>query len=108
MDDVTDQPRARLTEAAGPHGGLCLSIGGELDIASLPDVQDRVDELLGRARQPLQLDLAGLDFLDSSGVALLLRLANRFTPVRTSHVTEPVRRVLGALGLTDHLGVDGA
>jgi anti-sigma B factor antagonist len=108
VDQLVDQPRARLTVGTEPGGGLRLHLGGELDIASLPDVEAALTGVLTREPQPLQLDLADLDFLDSSGVAVLIRLANRFAPVRTTHTTEPVRRVLEALGLADHLGVNGA
>ena len=108
MDEIAGRTPAWLSEVAGPDGELCISIGGELDIASLPDVEDELNELLTREPQPLVLDLADLNFLDSSGVALLVRLANRFTPMRTRHATAPVRRVLGTLGLADRFGLDAA
>lgn len=108
MDDVADQPRARLSIADEPGGGVCVRLSGELDIASLPDVETELTQLLTREPQPLLLDLADLHFLDSSGIALLIRLANRFAPVRTRSATEPVQRVLEALGLADHFGLDGA
>ena len=94
--------------ATGPDGGLCIRLAGELDLASLPDVEAELNGLLTREPGPLLLDLADLTFLDSSGVALLIRLANRFTPVETRHATEPVRRVLGVLGLAGRFGLDGA
>ena len=108
MDDVAEGPRARLSvQDATGSGGLCLRLGGELDIASLPEVEPRLTGLLERAPQPLLLDLADLHFLDSSGIALLVRLANRFTPVSTRSATEPVRRVLEALGLASRFGLGG-
>jgi anti-sigma B factor antagonist len=97
-----------MTVATEADGALCIRLGGDLDIASLPDVESELNRLLTRKPRPLLLDLADLDFLDSSGVALLIRLANRFTPVQTRHATEPVRRVLGVLGLADRFGLDGA
>ena len=64
--------------------------------------------MLARAPQPLQLDLAELVFLDSSGVAVLVRLANHFGSVRTCSASEPVRRVIQVLGLADRLGLQEA
>jgi anti-anti-sigma factor len=109
MDEVTATPRARLSVAddAGA-GGLVASLGGELDLAGVTDIATQVDQLLARDGQPLVLDLADLRFLDSSGVAVLIRLANHFDPVHTRSAGAPVRRVIEVLGLADRLGLDGA
>jgi anti-anti-sigma factor len=106
MDELTRQPRARLAIEADADR-VCVRVGGELDIASLPEVQPELDALLGRPRQPLLLDLADLDFMDSSGVAVLIRLANHFGEVRTDRPTAAVRRVLEALGLAGRFGLVG-
>jgi anti-anti-sigma factor len=107
MDGVNGRPRARLNSTERPGGaGLVIGLGGELDVASLPDVYPQLDELLSRAPAPVCLDLAELDFLDSSGVTMLVRIANHFQQVRTVGATEPVRRVLEVLGLSDRLGLD--
>jgi anti-sigma B factor antagonist len=108
VDEVGNQPRARLAVGTESGGGLCVHLGGELDIASLPDVEAELTGLLSREPQSLVLDLSDLHFLDSSGIALLIRLTNRFAPVRTRAATEPVHRVLDALGLAGHFGLDGA
>jgi anti-anti-sigma factor len=107
MDDVTDRPRARLDVSSGPGGELRVELAGELDIATLPDVAGAADELLDRAPQPVVLELGELRFLDSSGVTLLVRIANHFGQVRTSSTTAPVQRVLEVLGLAGRLGLDG-
>jgi len=105
---VTDGPRATLSVVEEPGGRLCLRLGGELDIASLPDIEDGVPALLAREPQPLLIDLPALTFMDSSGVAVLIRIANRFRPVETRNATPAVRRVLESLGLADRFGLDGA
>lgn len=107
MDGVADQPRARLA-VADDDGSLRARLAGELDLASLPDIRPALDELLARNPQPLRIDLTDLAFLDSSGVAMLIRLANHFTRIETVHPTAPVRRVLAVLGLAGRLGLDGA
>ncbi|MGY1631150.1 STAS domain-containing protein [Geodermatophilus sp. SYSU D01186] len=109
MDEVVATPRARLRVAPDPgSGGLVATLGGELDVAGVADVAAPLEELLAREVQPLLVDLADLRFLDSSGVAVLIRLANRFSPVRTRAAAPPVRRVIEVLGLADRLGLDGA
>jgi anti-sigma B factor antagonist len=109
MDELTAVPRAQLTVTTGPAGGaLLVTLTGELDIASLPDVAPQLEALLARDPQPVHLDLAELEFLDSSGVAVLIRIANRFHPVTAAHATPVVRRVVQVLGLADRVGLDGA
>jgi anti-sigma B factor antagonist len=108
MDDVTDRPRARLGVSSGPDGELLVELAGELDIATLPDVTGVADELLGRPPQPVVLQLGELQFLDSSGVTLLVRIANHFGQVRTTSATAPVQRVLEVLGLAGRLGLEGS
>ena len=104
MDELTG--RARLTVTDRPDdAGLVAAFAGELDIAGLPEVTAPLDDLLARDPQPLRLDLTELEFLDSTGVTLLIRMANRFDPVEAVGATVPVRRVLQVLGLSDRLGL---
>lgn len=104
--ELTDDVRARMVVSDDPDGGLRVTLAGELDLASLPAVAAPLDELLGRPPQPVLLDLAGLSFLDSSGVAMIVRIANHFDQVRTRSATEPVRRVIEVLGLAERFGLE--
>ena len=110
MDELNNEPRARLEVATDPDGGadLVVRLGGDLDLAGTNDLTTEVDALLARAPQPVLLDLADVEFCDSSGIALLIRLANHFGHVRTRAATPPVQRVIEVLGLADRLGLDGA
>jgi anti-sigma B factor antagonist len=109
MDRLTEAPRARLTVTADPdRGALVVALGGELDIASLSDVTPQLDALLAREPQPVHLDLAGLQFMDSSGVTVLIRIANHFAPVTAGNATPVVARVVQVLGLADRFGLGGA
>jgi anti-anti-sigma factor len=109
VDELTDRPRARLDVSAAPGGdGLVVALAGELDIAGLPDIAASLDGLLSRSPRPVLLDLGGLDFLDSTGVAVLVRIANHFEEVRSRSATDAVRRVIEVLGLAGRLGLDGA
>jgi anti-anti-sigma factor len=109
MDEVAAGPRARLDVPAAADGGrLEVRLGGELDLASLPEVQPALDRLLSLPRQPVRVDVGELQFLDSTGVAVLIRIANHFESVQVVRAAPVVRRVVHALGLEDHLGLDGA
>lgn len=104
---LTDGRRGRLDITEGPEG-LVLELAGELDLAALPDLAGALDDLQTRPPQPVVLEMGNLTFLDSSGVAILVRIANHFGQVRTRSATQPVRRVIEVLGLAGRFGLDGA
>lgn len=108
MGGLVDRSRARLAITTTPDGALCVRLGGELDLAGVSELGRQLDDLLSRSPQAIELDLGELTFLDSSGVAVLVRLANHFTDVRTRGATAPVRRVIDVLGLGRRFGLDGA
>jgi anti-anti-sigma factor len=53
-------------------GWLRLSLTGELDRAAAPTLENRLAPLRVR-RARVRLDLSGLDFIDSSGIHLLVQ-----------------------------------
>jgi len=56
--------------------GTVLRLRGELDASTVPDLWRRIDELDATASTTV-LDLADLEFVDSSGIGLLFRLQQR-------------------------------
>jgi anti-sigma B factor antagonist len=56
------------------RGDASLRLKGELDMASVPMLEPLLDELLASSG-PIFLDVAGLSFMDSSGVGLLVKTA---------------------------------
>jgi anti-anti-sigma factor len=56
-----------------PSGGsLRLSLTGELNLASAPKLEDRLARLRLR-KSPVRLDLSKLEFIDSTGIHLLIQ-----------------------------------
>lgn len=88
-------------------GCTVVTIGGELDVATAPLLRSHLDSLMADGRTKLVLDLAGLDFLDASGVGVLARAMGRVRMrngwMRLVHATPRVRRVLRITRLTDAL-----
>lgn len=81
---VVSEIRLTTSEpSAGGGGGehdqwTVLTVGGELDIATAPILQQRLDEIIDPAEnQSVALDVSGLRFCDSSGLGLLVRLWKR-------------------------------
>lgn len=102
---------ADVLEIEGPVGGsgvTGLVLRGELDMATAPALERRV-RAAGRP-ESLMLDLRGLDFMDSSGIAALLRMEReaRAAGGRLCCLVDPggpVGRVLDMTLLGDRLGV---
>lgn len=87
-----------------------LTLTGELDIDSVGGLRERVQERLTGGRfRTLALDLAGLTFLDSSGLGLLLevrRLAlSSDVAFELVNVPAGPARVMAIAGLTETFGL---
>jgi anti-sigma B factor antagonist len=59
-----------------PGGPVLLRLRGELDVQGAPVLRGQLLDLLPE-RPPLVVDLRELDFMDSSGLAVLLELRSR-------------------------------
>lgn len=86
-------------------------IDGELDIATAPDLGERLESLADDGRH-LLLDLTDLRFCDAAGLRLLLRLHKQATAAGGSlHLAapgRPVSRVLTTARLTDVVPVSAS
>jgi anti-anti-sigma factor len=87
------------------QGTICLvRVHGEIDLSNAHEVSSAIGTVMGQETRWLVVDLSEITYLDSSGVALLLRLAERLqTRRRQLHLVvprgSPVRRVLVFTGL---------
>ena len=50
-----------------------LTLEGELDLASAPELERELQEVAGAKPEHVVIDLTGLNFMDSSGLALMYR-----------------------------------
>lgn len=108
MADLEDSPRAMLACSRREPAGILVRIGGELDVASIEALQGEIDALLACEDEPVVVDLAELVFMDSSGIAVLLRLANHFSEVTVQNPSPLIQRAVEVLGLSERLGMGGA
>jgi anti-sigma B factor antagonist len=49
-----------------------LSVGGEIDVYTAPTLRERLDEVLNQGTRSLCIDLTGVQFLDSTGLGVLV------------------------------------
>jgi anti-anti-sigma factor len=56
------------------HDGVfVIAVEGELDMNTATDLERELEGPLGAAQSPLLIDLSGCEFIDSTGIALLVR-----------------------------------
>jgi anti-sigma B factor antagonist len=63
--------------APGVSEVTVLAVTGEIDVASAPRLRQEVVTLAGSGQVLLVVDLAGVDFLDSTGLGVLLGALKR-------------------------------
>jgi anti-sigma B factor antagonist len=87
---------------------VVLTLRGELDLASIELVEARLGELRA-AGEPALLDLDELDFMDSSGLRLVLNAAEASDasgwPFSLTHGPEQVQRLFESTGVTERLPI---
>ena len=49
-----------------------IAVGGEIDVYTAPKLRDQITELVAAGRTSLIIDLENVDFLDSTGLGVLV------------------------------------
>ena len=88
----------------GREGAVTITLSGEIDHhgarAMMRELEDAISTLLPRR---LTLDLSGVTFMDSSGIAVLLRAQRQMEQLggslRVTAIPTQPRRVLDAAGV---------
>jgi anti-anti-sigma factor len=82
------------------EGRVWLRVGGELDIASVPQLRDQLCELR-RQHADVVLDLSALAFLDSAGAELLWKWRDRLAIAAVGQL----RDLLAVTGIDSRLAL---
>jgi len=82
-----------------------VSVVGEIDISNAESLGAKFDHLIGDETDQLVVDLGALQFMDSSGIAMLLRIAARTGTVEIRNPSDVVLRIIECTGLTDILRI---
>jgi anti-anti-sigma factor len=61
-----------LTTENGPNETVRVSLSGELDIASAPQLEDQLGQVEAAGPAAIVLDLRGLEFMDSTGLRTIV------------------------------------
>ncbi|MGN6782406.1 MAG: STAS domain-containing protein [Marmoricola sp.] len=53
-------------------GRTIVAVGGEIDVYTAPRLRDEISDLVGQGRHRLVIDMEKVDFLDSTGLGVLV------------------------------------
>jgi anti-anti-sigma factor len=96
------------TTAQLDDGVRIVSVQGELDLSTAPELETQLEEIVSSGDASLLIDLSSCEFIDSTGIALIVRAWQRLDraadgegngKVVISSDNEQVRRVLDITGL---------
>ncbi len=108
---TTDDKAAPVgtAEVRSDAGGMVvIALIGEIDLSNVDRVRELMTEAVSNARERLVFELGELDFLDSSGIALLLWAAAQTEAVELRQPSDIVRRIIEVTGLTEILHMDAS
>ncbi|MFI0828091.1 STAS domain-containing protein [Streptomyces roseolus] len=92
-----------LTETPADRSTVSVTLAGELDLCTVARIEPVLTRLTTEAERGVTLDLTGVTFCDSSGVALFLRMHQRCQAsgvgLRLSGIQRLPARVVRALGV---------
>jgi anti-anti-sigma factor len=98
-------PGASLVVTEPSLGHLSVILTGEYDFATVRELAADLEALLERDAESVVIDMSGLKFMDTSGVAVLLRIANRFGTLEVGGAKPLIQRTIRALGLSERLRI---
>ncbi|HEX6782423.1 MAG TPA: STAS domain-containing protein [Solirubrobacterales bacterium] len=87
------------------HGVRTISVRGELDLSTAPDLEGPLEQALESGEGSVLIDLSQCEFIDSTGIALIVRAWQRLDGGENSRdlvlcsQNDQVRRVLEITGL---------
>ena len=87
------------------HGVRTISVRGELDLSTAPELESPLEQVLEGDESSVLIDLSQCEFIDSTGIALIVRAWQRLDSGENGRSlvicsqNDQVRRVLEITGL---------
>ncbi len=105
MDDLGDgaEPPMTFTILAQDAKTTVVTISGELDIANIEGLEAALAPVIESRPARLVLELAGVDFADSSAIALWVRWAAAVDELKLRNASPLLQKVIETMGLSGKL-----
>ncbi len=87
---------------------VSVLVRGEVDMATAPQLRETLLGLVDDGARRIALDCRGLEFLDSSGIGVLIAVRNRLGDQGSLTLEAPpahVRKVLELTGVSEHVTI---
>ena len=87
---------------------LSVSLAGRLDTTTAPELEKELRDSLDGVTE-LSLDFAGLDYISSAGLRVLLaaqKIMNKQGSMKIAHVNETIMEIFEVTGFTDILTIE--
>jgi len=81
-----DAPNFDLTEEPLDDSSVVIRVAGEIHATTAPEFSERLNAAIADGKTGVILDLTGVEFIDSTGLSVLLNGLRRVTRVRGSMV----------------------
>lgn len=101
-----DETSLEVEQSRDADGSPVVRLSGELDISNAHSLRDTMEAVVGTSPSRVVFDLSELTFMDSSGIAVMVYVANNVKTVQLLHASSIVRRVVEATGLSQILRLD--
>ena len=101
--DSAHTPGTTVELLSVDDGSALVTIGGELDMKTISELEAAVEPILSGNPARLVIDVSGVSFADSSAIALWVRWANRIPQVELHEPSLLIRRVITRMGLAERL-----
>lgn len=106
MAELDSGDRASVTIKSWVEDGTpVVSLSGELDLTNAERVRSVIGDTLFRETDRLVFEMSGVEFMDSSGIALLASTVRKVREVELRNPTPIVRRLVELTGLAGILRV---
>ena len=107
---MKDQLTELCVDVVPDGAGATVVLAGEIDLATAPELQARLEVLIDATTGDVALDVARVTFLDSTGLHVIAlahqRLRDGCRQLRVSNPATRVRRVLELSGMARLLEVE--
>ena len=81
-----DAPNFDLTERSLDADSVVITVAGEIHATTAPEFSERLNAAIADGKTGVILDLTGVEFIDSTGLSVLLNGLRRVTRVRGAMV----------------------
>lgn len=94
-----------------PTGWHCIAVTGEIDLATVPELESAIDAVFTANSHPLVVDLNSSTFMDSTGLKALVMANRRFDESGRAFAIAvsggPVSRLIDLSGVSSSIAVVG-